>query len=120
MSRPSSRGGSTPDVSSLEFDTNNGTNPETLEEPFKSNLTKKLGKVWKAQFPKAKKALIKGQAHPSSTAPEQGKVVSIRLLDAASKKVVETIHLLASGEWFPGSKYYKEKRKAAASGSGTK
>ncbi|KAK4232934.1 hypothetical protein C8A03DRAFT_39402 [Achaetomium macrosporum] len=114
----STHSGSTPDVSSLEFDAS-GTQPSALEEPFKTNLTSKLGKIWKSKFPKAKKALIKGQAHVSHTAPEQGKVVSVRLFDAAGKKVVETIHLLASGEWFPGKQYYKDKRKAGSS-SGTK
>lgn len=62
------------------------------------------------QSDKIKKAKIKGQPHQSSTAPEQGKVTSIQLLNAAGKKVVETVHILANGMIKKASEYYKEKR----------
>jgi hypothetical protein len=37
-------------------------------------------------------------------------VVSVRLFNAAGKKVVETIHVLYDGTWVAGKEYYKKKR----------
>lgn len=54
--------------------------------------------------------LNRGQPHPSSTAPEQGQVTSIQLLNAAGKKVVETVHVLFDGTLERAKKYYKKKR----------
>ncbi|KAK2613299.1 hypothetical protein N8I77_000220 [Diaporthe amygdali] len=112
-SRPSSRGGapagSSSDVSSLEWQ--GTTMPDSLPEPFKSTVkSSSFKKTVKGFSANIKKAKIKGQPHQSSTAPEQGQVTSIQLLNSAGKKVIETVHILASGAIKKASEYYKEKK----------
>lgn len=78
------------EVSSLNYDPNY-TQPSQLGEPFKGYLRdKNVIKKIKEAGREIKNARIKGREHPSSSAPEQGKVVSIQLFNSAWKKVVET------------------------------
>ncbi|KAG8156822.1 hypothetical protein KVR01_013235 [Diaporthe batatas] len=110
-SRPSSSGGRVPssDISSLEFVA--GTLPDSLPEPYRSHVKdKSFKKTVKGWSDKIKKAKIKGQPHQSSTAPEQGVVTSIQLLNAAGKKVVDTVHVLYDGTLERAKAYYKNKK----------
>ncbi|KAK3985838.1 hypothetical protein QBC44DRAFT_361961 [Cladorrhinum sp. PSN332] len=113
-----SRAGSSSDVSTLDFSL--GLSPSQLEAPYNDYVTKDLAKQWKKKY-SATKAKIKGQAHPSSSAPEQGKVVSIQLFRPSKKagkefleKVVETIHVLKDGNWITNSDFQKKKKQGGS------
>ncbi|ROV98385.1 hypothetical protein VMCG_07193 [Cytospora schulzeri] len=98
------------DVSSLHYDPKY-TQPSQLGEPFKGHLKdKNILKKIKAAGSDIKNARIKGKEHQSSSAPEQGKVVSIQLFNAAWKKVVETVHILSSGTVETNKSYRKSKK----------
>ncbi|ROV94438.1 hypothetical protein VSDG_05883 [Cytospora chrysosperma] len=98
------------EVSSLNYDPNY-TQPSQLGEPFKSFLKdKKILKKIKEAGSEIKNARIKGKEHQSSSAPEQGQVVSIQLFNSAWKKVVETVHILAGGTVETNKNYRKSNK----------
>lgn len=91
-SRPTSPTGSQHSsvVSNLAYDPEY-TQPDEFSETFQYHLKNKtVVREIKNIHPATKNVRIKGKEHPSSSAPEKGHVVSMQLLDAAWKKVVET------------------------------
>ncbi|KAK4221165.1 hypothetical protein QBC38DRAFT_449392 [Podospora fimiseda] len=104
------------DTSSLDYSLSD-IKPEDLPAPYSGYLTKAVGKELKKKY-KATKAKIKGKPHPSSSAPEQGEVVSVQLFRNSTKagkenveKVAETVHIQKDGKFTTNSEYQAEKRK---------
>ncbi|KAL2024253.1 hypothetical protein VTK56DRAFT_9409 [Thermocarpiscus australiensis] len=123
-SNAGSHSGSTPEVSTLEFDREGGTAPEAIKkEPWGGMVNdKSFGKKLKElvnAIPEddsdficvwVKFARIRGNVHKSSTAPEQGEVLSIQFLNAAKKRVIDTVHILSNKTIMKRSDFRKQKK----------
>ncbi|KAK4615770.1 hypothetical protein CLAFUW4_09847 [Fulvia fulva] len=96
---------STPSLSSVEEASNSKVRFSDLTEDWK-NATKNGLRSLKRKNPNAKKVVIKGQSHPSSTVATHTNVISCQLQDA-NGGYLGSGHIDETGEAYPNEKFEK-------------